>query len=109
MQHLTFLSLRTRPALWTLAAGAALALAACGGSDDNGPPPSGGGPISTAPDRIEPYDPGGAAPQKAAAESAPGTAAATADRVLATLVHLPAFTTPPVAAQQGETTTTGMI
>ena len=107
MQHLTFLSLRTRPALWTLAAGAALALAACGGSDDNGPPPSGGGPISTAPDRIEPYDPGGAAPQKAAAESAPGTAAATADRVPATLVHLPAFTTPPVAAQQGGPTPDG--
>ena len=110
MQHPTPFSLsflHNRRVLWALVTGATLALAACGGSDDNSPPPSTGGPISTAPDRIEPYDPGGAAPQKAAAESAPGTAAATADRVPATLVHLPAFTTPPVAAQQGGPTPDG--
>ncbi len=110
MQHPTpfFLSfLHNRPALWALVTGTALALAACGGSDDNSPPPSTGGPVSTAPDRIEPYDPGGAAPQKAAVDSAPGTAVAAADRALATLVQLPAFTSPPVAIGQGGHTPDG--
>ena len=59
---------RTRPALWALAAGAALALAACGGGSgsDAAPPPAGGGPVSSAADRIEPYDPGVAVVWKAA-------------------------------------------
>ena len=94
MQQMPFTFPRIRPALWALTAGAALALAACGGGGGSDPaPPPPGGPISTAADRIEPYDPGGAAPWKAAAftdaSAAPVPSAADPDRAMPTLVQLP--------------------
>ena len=96
MQQTPFTFARNRPALWALTAGAALALAACGGGSGSDPAaPAPGGPISTAADRIEPYDPGGAAPWKAAAftdaSAAPVPSAADPDRAMPTLVQLPAL------------------
>lgn len=87
-----------------MTAGAALALAACGGGSGSDPAsPAPGGPISTAADRIEPYDPGGAAPWKAAALSDAGAApvpvAADPDRAtMPTLVLLPALEPRPASA-----------
>ena len=72
----------------------ALALAACGGGggSDPAPPaaPPGGGPVSSAADRIEPYDTGGAVLRKAAG-AVPGAPAAPARSVPAALVLLPAL------------------
>ncbi len=105
MHHLTLPFFCTRRlAPWTLAAGTALALAACGGgsSSDPTPPPS-GGPISSAADRIEPYDPDGAVVRKAAAvgtgtlSAAPVPAAAGAVRAVPTVVVLQALAPRPAA------------
>ena len=95
--HCTFFAdNRPRPARRPLAAAAvaaALALAACGGGSGSDPAspatPPGGGPISSAADRIEPYDPGSAVQRKAAA--APGAAQGPAQSVPAALVLLPAL------------------
>ena len=117
MQHSNSFFLRGRPALWTLAAGAALALAACGGSDDNSTPPVGDVPGASAADRIEPYDPSGRAPWKSAvfsaasdAGAAPVAGTARADQPLTALVHLPALAVPvpamaaPAGAPQAQQT-----
>ena len=93
--HCTFFAEnRPRRALAAAAAAAAtLALAACGGGSGSDPAspatPPGGGPISSAADRIEPYDPGSAVQRKAAA--APGAAQGPAQSVPAALVLLPAL------------------
>ena len=70
--HHTAIPSCTRAAFGALAAGAVLALAACGGGSETSPavPPATDGPISSAADRIEPYDPGVPVVWKAAANSA---------------------------------------
>ena len=87
----------------TVAVAVALSLAACGGGSGSDPAlpalPPGGGPISSAADRIEPYDPGSAVlPKSAAARGAPQGAV---HAVAAALVLLPAL-----APGAGETPST---
>lgn len=98
MQHLTRPAC-IRPALRVLAAGAALALVACGGGDSAPAPTPAGGPISNAADRIEPYDPGVAVVWKAAApRSKAPVHAADALAVVPTVVVLDALAPRPAEA-----------